>query len=468
MADIELKRIVDLVPQSDIDDTVYTIIDSVSGGIKKYPIGSFICSVAPMFDATVAYAKGNYCNYGGQLYKFTAAHAAGSWTGSDAIAVSVAECLEAIEDHRTDSGLTEDIKQALLQIAAKVAYIDDDGEDYYTDLQDALYPPVPATAISLNTNSLSFATLNTTQSLTATVTPSDTTEEVEWESSDTSIATVDEYGVVTALDYGSCTITATAGNVSATCSVVVSQVTLSSISAVYTQSGTVYDTDSLDSLKSDLVVTATWSDTSTSTVASADYSLSGTLASGTSTITVSYGGKTTTFSVTVTSILHPFENGTHTFTDTPQVITVTDGDTATLTLSAGNNKDMFANISNVSNNTTARTSTDNFKNGGVVWATIPANATVYIKATVVAIERKNTNAVVNMVLRDVNADSVWSVFSNTRIDSLSIGDYIENETTFENSADVSCVSSYFGGRGNTYAATIGLKVEMYVNGVKWV
>lgn len=77
--------------------------------------------------------------------------------------------------------------------------------------------------------------------------------------------------------------------------------TLSSISAVYTQSGTVYDTDSLDSLKADLVVTATYSDSSTATVAAADYTLSGTLTEGTSTITVIYGGKTTTFSVTVTA-----------------------------------------------------------------------------------------------------------------------------------------------------------------------
>lgn len=77
--------------------------------------------------------------------------------------------------------------------------------------------------------------------------------------------------------------------------------TLSSISAIYTQSGTVYDTDSLDSLKADLVVTATYDDTSTAEVPSADYTLSGSLTGGASTITVSYGGKTTTFSVTVTT-----------------------------------------------------------------------------------------------------------------------------------------------------------------------
>lgn len=72
---------------------------------------------------------------------------------------------------------------------------------------------------------------------------------------------------------------------------------LTRISCVYTQSGTVYDTDSLDSLKSDLVVTAHFSDGTTQIVTT--YTLSGTLTEGTSTITVSYGGKTTTFNVTV-------------------------------------------------------------------------------------------------------------------------------------------------------------------------
>lgn len=72
---------------------------------------------------------------------------------------------------------------------------------------------------------------------------------------------------------------------------------LTYISAVYTQSEIVYNTDTLDSLKSDLVVTAHFSDTTTSTVTT--YTLSGALTVGTSTITVTYGGKSTTFSVTV-------------------------------------------------------------------------------------------------------------------------------------------------------------------------
>ena len=123
------------------------------------------------------------------------------------------------------TGLTEDLKQALLQIASKVAYIDEDGQDYYDALLDALYPPA----------------------------------------------------------------------------------NLSYISATYTQSGTVYNTDSLDDLKADLVVTAHYDNSYTEIVTT--YGLSGTLEIGTSTITVSYGGKTTTFNVTVTAVpVNPFNN----------------------------------------------------------------------------------------------------------------------------------------------------------------
>ena len=87
---------------------------------------------------------------------------------------------------------------------------------------------------------------------------------------------------------------------------------VASISAAYTQSGTVYNTDSLDDLKADLVVTASYEGGTTGTVASTDYTLSGTLAVGTSTITVSYSGKTDTFTVAVTYDPPGLVNGTYT------------------------------------------------------------------------------------------------------------------------------------------------------------
>ena len=75
---------------------------------------------------------------------------------------------------------------------------------------------------------------------------------------------------------------------------------LSGISAVYTQGNVViYEGDSLDRLKNNLVVTANYSDGSNNVVT--DYVLSGNLTTGTSTITVTYQNKTTTFNVTVTA-----------------------------------------------------------------------------------------------------------------------------------------------------------------------
>ena len=76
---------------------------------------------------------------------------------------------------------------------------------------------------------------------------------------------------------------------------------LTSISAVFTQgSAVIYDTDSIETLRQYLVVTAHYSDNTSETVTT--YTLSGTLTEGTSTITVAYGGKTTTFNVTVSVI----------------------------------------------------------------------------------------------------------------------------------------------------------------------
>lgn len=72
-----------------------------------------------------------------------------------------------------------------------------------------------------------------------------------------------------------------------------------SISAVFDQgSAVIYDTDDLDTLRQYLTVTATYEDLSEREITG--YTLSGTLTEGTSTITVSYAGKTATFNVTVT------------------------------------------------------------------------------------------------------------------------------------------------------------------------
>lgn len=190
-------------------------------------------------------------------------------------------------------GLTEEIKQALLDCFEHVAWTDEHGQDYVDALEAALYPPAELASISaVYTQS---GTVYTTDSLDDL--KSDLVVTAHY--TDSTTETVTTYTLSGTLTEGTSVITVSYGGKTTTFNVTVTApATLSSITAVYTQSGTVYDTDSLDSLKTDLVVTAVYSDSTTQTVT--DYTLSGTLTEGTSTITVSYGGKTTTFSVTVT------------------------------------------------------------------------------------------------------------------------------------------------------------------------
>lgn len=83
-------------------------------------------------------------------------------------------------------------------------------------------------------------------------------------------------------------------------------VALTSITAVFDQDGlTVYPTTPLSSLKSHLTVTAHYDDSSSDEVT--DYTLDGTLEVGTCIITVLYGGKSTSFAVTVSAQRLPSE-----------------------------------------------------------------------------------------------------------------------------------------------------------------
>lgn len=83
--------------------------------------------------------------------------------------------------------------------------------------------PVPVTGVTLNEATLGL-TVGETETLTATVTPEDATNnEITWTSSKPEVATVDEDGKVTAVAEGTATITVTTddGDKTATCEVTV-------------------------------------------------------------------------------------------------------------------------------------------------------------------------------------------------------------------------------------------------------
>ncbi len=105
--------------------------------------------------------------------------------------------------------------------------------------------PTKVSKVTLNEEAITVAAGGTAQ-LTATVEPYDAADKsVKWTSSKTSVATVDENGLITAVAAGSATITCASndGGASATCTVTVVQsvtgITVTPTSAVVTPGGTI-------------------------------------------------------------------------------------------------------------------------------------------------------------------------------------------------------------------------------------
>lgn len=77
---------------------------------------------------------------------------------------------------------------------------------------------ISCTGITLSDSTFVATAIGATKTLTATITPSDTTEQVVWASSDTNVATISN-GVITIVGVGTANITATCGSHMATCTV---------------------------------------------------------------------------------------------------------------------------------------------------------------------------------------------------------------------------------------------------------
>lgn len=78
-------------------------IETATAAIPASDMASLMAGIAPTFSTSINYAAGSYVYYSGTLYRFTSAHAAGSWTGTDATAASIGADLE---QYITVSGTT--------------------------------------------------------------------------------------------------------------------------------------------------------------------------------------------------------------------------------------------------------------------------------------------------------------------------------------------------------------------------
>ena len=131
------------------------------------------------------------------------------------------------------------------------------------------------------------------------------TAEAEWSSSDENVATVSD-GLITAVSAGSAEITAKIGENELVCKVTVSAVELESISVTFNAGGPTirfYPSTTLEELRGYLIVSGKNSDGSSVSVDVKDVQLSfaagkTALEVGENTITVTYQGKSDTFTVT--------------------------------------------------------------------------------------------------------------------------------------------------------------------------
>lgn len=105
--------------------------------------------IAPAYSASSTYAVGEYVMYNNALYRCTTAiTTAEAWTAAHWTAAQIGEDLTDCSRQLSDLGNVTAFKEAILQLAQKVAYTDEHGQDYYNDLVDALYTaPLSITAV---------------------------------------------------------------------------------------------------------------------------------------------------------------------------------------------------------------------------------------------------------------------------------------------------------------------------------
>ena len=210
---------------------------------------------------------------------------------------------------------------------------------------------IPINSVSIDKKSIEIM-VGDVATVKATVNPSNASNKnVYWTSSDSSVATVDNAGKVTAVKAGSATITVTTedGGKTATCKVTVK-------AKVYPVTGVTLDKTSVELTEGDVtVITATvnpsnasnknvyWtsSDSSVATVDNTGKVIAVKAGSATITVTTEDGGKTATCQVTVKEKIYPVTGVTLDRTS----VELTEGDatvlTATVNPSNASNKNVY-------------------------------------------------------------------------------------------------------------------------------
>lgn len=287
--------------------------------------------------------------------------------------------------------------------------------------------------------------------------------------SDGSTKTVTDYTLSGTIAEGNNIVTVSYGGKSTTITVIgyveeEPEITLTSISATYTGGEVAVGTALTD--LTGITVKATYSDGTTSNVTG--YTLSGTIAEGSNTITVSYGGKTTTFTVTGVAEsgggdvvpLYRFEDVENAefvsaYNKYPGALTVSNGNHVKATGSATTEWYWNFNVSSSATNPVQGTTPS------ATWFTIPAGASVKLCS-------KNITKTNVMTIRVKLIDTAGTAYGQYHpVASINA---ITEEFTFvaENDIDVSYYDASLQLHDSKQPGEVEFDVELYVNEVRWI
>ena len=274
----------------------------------------------------------------------------------------------------------------------------------------------PATGITLNRTSANIVKDKTLQ-LTATVTPSNTSNKaVTWSSSNTTIATVNSSGLVTARRVGNCVITATTAdgtNLSATCNITVDPQLVTGLS--------------LSQTSAEIVVDKTLTLTATVTPSNADNQALTWTSSDENIAVVNNNGRITAKAVGTARITARTTDGSNisaycNVTVLPQLATGISLNQTNLELNAGNSVQLTATIT-PANTTDKRViwsssspNTASVSSNGLV----TANGKGECLITVTTLDGTNLSATCHVTVND-NSIPVTAITLNTTEEILTIG-----------------------------------------------
>ncbi len=254
---------------------------------------------------------------------------------------------------------------------------------------------ISVTTITLDKTGVTLTEIGATASLTATVTPSDATNKsVTWESSNRSVATVSDAGVVTAVADGTAVITVTTadGGYKATCEVTVkipvavTGVTLNKEKATLTKAGQTVELTATIAPGNADNQNVTWTTTNGSVAVVSGNGVVTAVSNGTATITVATedGSYTATCEVTVAIPV----NATDVTLDKTSVTLTTKGQTTALAATVAPSNAANKNVTWESSDTSVATVSAD----GVVTAV--SNGTATITVTTVDGSHKSTCTVI--------------------------------------------------------------------------